>query len=57
MKKNLSQLRAISYCYSQKLKSKRQSFIIDKEGGLQNFFDSPYKTEYWYIRSKYGVLI
>lgn len=56
-RKRLSQLRAISYSYSQRAKANRRAFIIEREGSLAEFEKSRYKSEYWYIRAKYGERI
>lgn len=57
MKRSIAQLRAISYKNAQKAKANRKAFIIEREGGLDEFEKSRYKSEYWYIRAKYGERI
>lgn len=52
-----SQLNAISYAYSKRAKEKRRKFIIEREGNLQAFEESKYKSEFWYILHKYNTNI
>lgn len=50
-----SQLNAISYTIQKRENAKRENFIIEKEGSLDNFNKSGYKTLIGYIKAKYGV--
>lgn len=50
----LSQKRAISYAYSTRARERRQKFIIEKDGNLDEFRKSKYKTELGYIKKKYS---
>ena len=52
-----SQLNAISYAISKKRKQNRIIYILEKEGTMLYFTNSKYKSEYWYILSKYGVRV
>lgn len=49
-----SQLNAISYAVQKRENDKREKFIIEREGSLENFNKSGYKSLIWYIKSKYG---
>lgn len=55
--KKISQLRAISYAYSKKATENRIKFLIEHENGLKNFYDSKYKSLFWYIFTKYQIRI
>ena len=52
-----SQKRAIWYAIQKKREERRESFIIEKEGSLEGFRKSRYKTMYRYIIANYGVRI
>lgn len=52
MKRN--QLNAISYTIQKRKNAKREKFIIEKEGSLDEFNKSGYKSLIWYIKAKYG---
>lgn len=54
IKMKRSQLNAISYAIQKRENAKREKFLIEKEGGLDAFNKSGYKTLVWYIKSKYG---
>lgn len=49
-----SQLNAISYAIQKRENAKREKFIIEREGSLETFNKSGYKSLIWYIKSKYG---
>ena len=49
-----SQLNAISYAIQKRENAKREKFIIEKEGSLDAFNKSGYKSLIWYIKSKYS---
>lgn len=49
-----SQLNAISYAIQKRENANREKFIIEKEGSLDNFNKSGYKSLIWYIKAKYG---
>lgn len=49
-----SQLNAISYAIQKRENVRREKFLIEKEGSLDEFNKSGYKTLVWYIKSKYG---
>lgn len=53
----VSQKRAISYSISARTKKRRENFIIKKEGSLEGFKKSKYKSLHWYILNRYGVRI
>ena len=56
-KMSISQKRAIGYAVREKSEKKRAAFIVEKEGTLDLFKDSKYKTMHGYIKSKYNVYI
>lgn len=49
-----SQLNAISYAIQKRENARREKFLIEKEGSLEEFNKSGYKSLVWYIKSKYG---
>lgn len=53
----LSQKRAISYAISERAKKRRTAYVIEKEGNLNAFKKSKYKSLYWYILATYGERI
>lgn len=53
----IAQKRAISYAITKRANERRERFIIEKEGSMDGFKKSKYKSMYWYIRGKYGNLI
>ena len=54
---NIKQMQAISYAKHRRALRKREKFILDNEGSLNNFKSSKYKTYFYYILSKYKVRI
>ena len=52
-----SQKLAISYAIRKKNLKKAEQFIIEKEGNLNEFKKSKYKSMFYYILNKYGVRI
>lgn len=52
-----SQLNAISYSIQKRENAKREKFIIEHEGSLDNFNKSGYKTLIGYIKAKYGITV
>lgn len=53
----IKQKRAIGYAVRARAERRRRDFIIDKEGNLQNFNNSKYKTMFYYIVAVYGVRV
>lgn len=53
----IRQKRAIGYAIRKRAQERREAFIISKEGSLDTFKKSRYKSMLWYISTKYGVSI
>lgn len=53
----IAQKRAISYAITAKANERRERFIIEKDGSMDGFKKSKYKSMYWYIRGKYGLCV
>lgn len=51
------QKRAIGYAIRARQKARREAFIIEREGGLEAFKKSRYKSFFWYILAKYKTRI
>jgi hypothetical protein len=51
------QKRAIGYAIRARAQKRREAFIIEREGGLDSFKKSRYKSLFWYILAKYGKRI
>ena len=51
----LRQKRAIGYAIRERANKRREAFIIEREGSLDEFKPSGYKTLTWYIKSKYNI--
>lgn len=53
----IKQKRAIGYAVRARAERRRKEFIVDKEGNLNNFKNSKYKTMFYYILAVYGVRV
>ncbi|MBQ8392322.1 MAG: hypothetical protein IJX51_00985 [Clostridia bacterium] len=52
-----SQKLAIGYAKAKMSKKRREEFLISKEGTLDGFKKSKYKSIFYYIKNKYGTMI
>ena len=53
----IRQKRAIGYAIRERANRRREAFIIEREGSLDEFKKSGYKTLTWYIKSKFNTNI
>lgn len=51
------QKRAIGYAIRERAQKRREAFIIEREGNLDGFKRSKYKSMLYYIANKYGIRI
>lgn len=51
MKEKISQLRAISYAYHKRDEERHRALILERDGSLEPFEKSKYKTMLGYIKS------
>lgn len=51
------QKRAIGYAVRARANKRRAAFIIAREGDLNGFMSSRYKSMYWYILARYQTRI
>lgn len=50
----IRQKRAISYAVAERARKRREAYIMEREGSLEGFKRSKYKSLHWYIVARYG---